>query len=86
MGGRPTRRGRYHKTWWWRMSEPQKIFSRRVRLIRMTEDPDAPPPGTMGTVAYEDDKGTLLVQWDNGSTLGLIRGVDEWQEVGENGQ
>lgn len=42
----------------------------RVRLERM-DDPQAPPVGTEGTVIHVDDLGTIHVQWDNGSALGV---------------
>ena len=30
----------------------------------------APPIGTLGTVMYVDDTGTIHIKWDNDSTLG----------------
>ena len=47
----------------------------RVELVRM-DDPQAPPEGTKGTVVAVDDTGLLLVNWDNGSGLNVIYGVD----------
>ena len=47
----------------------------RVELVRM-EDPQAPPVGTKGTVKGVDDAGSILVNWDNGSTLSLVYGED----------
>lgn len=41
------------------------------------------PPGTEGTVQSTDDTGTVHVEWDNGSRLGLIAGRDEWEPVVE---
>ena len=38
----------------------------RITLHSM-DDPQAPPPGTKGTVAYVDDMGTIGIEWDNGS-------------------
>jgi len=52
----------------------------RVKLIHMN-DVQAPPPDTMGTVTYVDDMGTIHVRWDNGSSLGLIYGEDEFLTV-----
>ena len=52
---------------------------RRVELVRMN-DPAAPPTGTMGTVTRIGALGDLEVEWDDGSHLHLIRGVDEWLE------
>lgn len=48
----------------------------RVRLVMM-EDPFAPPIGTLGTVKGVDDIGSLLVEWDNGSSLNVLYGVDQ---------
>ena len=47
----------------------------RVELIQMN-DSGAPPAGTRGTVKGVDDIGSILVVWDNGSTLSLAYGVD----------
>ncbi len=47
----------------------------RMELISM-DDPQAPPEGTLGTVIAVDDIGSLLVDWDNGSGLNVIYGVD----------
>lgn len=47
----------------------------RVELISMS-DPYAPPKGTQGTVIGIDDIGSLLVQWDNGSSLNVLYGED----------
>lgn len=48
----------------------------RVELIRM-EDPQAPPVGTKGTVTAVDDIGTIHVNWDTGSSLGIAYGEDQ---------
>lgn len=49
---------------------------KRVVLIEM-DDINSPPTGTKGTVIGVDDIGSILVDWDNGSTLNVIYGVDE---------
>lgn len=54
----------------------------RVELIRMN-DVQAPPKGTLGTVFYVDDIGTIHVRWDNGSSLGVVYGEDECRVVSE---
>lgn len=53
----------------------QYVKGARVRLERM-EDFQAPPIGTLGTVTRVDDAGSIHVNWDNGSTLAVIHGVD----------
>lgn len=47
----------------------------RVELINM-DDVQAPPEGTRGTVLGVDDTGSLMVNWDNGSGLNVVYGVD----------
>lgn len=48
----------------------------RVELIKM-DDKQAPPIGTRGTVKGVDDIGSIMVAWDNGSSLNVIYGEDE---------
>lgn len=43
----------------------------RVTLIHC-DDPDAPDPGTKGTVTFVDDQDTVFVDWDNKTSLGMI--------------
>ena len=52
----------------------------RVELVQM-DDAQAPPIGTKGTVTGVDDTGSLLVDWDNGSGLNVIWGVDVVRKV-----
>lgn len=47
----------------------------RIALVQM-DDTQAPPISTKGTVVSVDDTGSLLVQWDNGSGLNVIDGVN----------
>lgn len=53
---------------------------RRVELLQM-DDAQAPPIGTQGTVTGVDDTGSLLVDWDNGSGLNVIYGVDRVKKL-----
>lgn len=48
----------------------------RVELIKM-DDKQAPPIGIKGTVLGVDDIGSIMVAWDNGSSLNVIYGEDE---------
>lgn len=52
----------------------------RVELLQM-DDAQAPPIGTQGTVTGVDDTGSLLVDWDNGSGLNVIYGVDRVKKL-----
>lgn len=49
---------------------------KRVELVKM-DDPQAPPVKTHGTVRHVDDIGTIHVEWDNGSSLGVVFGDDD---------
>lgn len=51
-----------------------------VELVCM-DDVQAPPIGTKGTVIGVDDIGSIMVNWDNGSSLNLIYGVDKFKVV-----
>ena len=46
-----------------------------VSLISM-QDAQGPKPGTLGKVSFVDDVGTVHVDWENGSSLGVIIGID----------
>ncbi len=56
----------------------------RVELVWM-DDPQAPPPGTFGTVIGVDDIGSIMVRWDNGCGLHVAFGADECRKVSEEG-
>ena len=52
----------------------------RVELLEM-DDVQAPPIGTKGTVVGVDDIGSILVSWDNGSSLNVVYGEDIVKKV-----
>ena len=54
----------------------------RVELVSM-DDPQAPPIGTCGTVRGVDDAGSILIKWDNGSSLSALYGIDVVTKRGE---
>ena len=54
----------------------------RVELLQM-DDVQAPPIGTKGTVTGIDDTGALLVNWDNGSGLNVIYGIDRVRKAAD---
>ena len=53
-----------------------------VELISM-DDAQSPPPGTLGRIQGVDDAGSILVRWQNGSSLSLIPEVDDFHIVKE---
>ena len=52
----------------------------RVKLVEMN-DIQAPPIGTLETVMYVDDIGTIHIKWDNGSTLGVAYPEDRVTKI-----
>ena len=52
----------------------------RVELVQM-DDVQAPPIGTKGTVIGVDDIGSIMVRWDNGSSLSVVYGEDFCRRV-----
>ena len=55
----------------------------RIRLLSMPDDPDPIPAGSTGTVVSVTT-GTfaqLEVEWDNGRSLALIPGVDQYEII-----
>lgn len=55
----------------------------RIRMIHM-DDPYAPvESGMTGSVAYIDDAGSIHMHWDNGRSLALIPGEDEFTIIKE---
>lgn len=55
------------------------LEGRRVQLERCDDPYTELRPGDLGIVTGEDDAGQLMVRWDSGSTLSLIREAgDRW--------
>lgn len=53
----------------------------RIELIHM-DDPYAPiESGTKGTVECVDDAGNIHLLWDNGRTLALVPGEDQFKII-----
>lgn len=56
-----------------------ELTGKRVELIRMEDPYTNLKPGDKGTIKGEDDMNHILVSWDNGSSLNLIKDVDEYK-------
>ncbi len=54
----------------------------RVELVRM-DDIQAPPMGTKGIVIGVDDTGSIMVRWENGSSLNVVYGEDLCRRIEE---
>ena len=57
----------------------------RVKLLEM-DDCFAPPIGTLGTVIAVDDTASLIMCWDNGSSLNVVFGQDRVAKVTGEGK
>lgn len=52
-----------------------------IALVSVADPHTRLEPNDTGEVLFVDDAGTVHVAWDNGSTLGLIPGVDHWRRI-----
>lgn len=55
----------------------------RIKLIEMHDPYRKIDAGMIGTVKLVDDIGTVHVNWENGSTLGLVYGEDKYEILSE---
>lgn len=53
----------------------------RIKLNHMAEDIFPVADGTPGEVAFVDDAGQIHMKRDNGRTLALIPGVDDFVKI-----
>lgn len=52
-----------------------------VELIEMNDPYRKMPPGLKGEVVCVDDAGSIHVNWQNGSTLAAIHGIDRIRKI-----
>ena len=53
----------------------------RIKLIEMNDPWNPVEPGTEGTVQLVDDIGQIHMKWDNGRTLALVPGQDQFKII-----
>ena len=61
------------------------VAGKRVRLTRMNDPYTKLKSGDKGTVGFVDDIGTIFVNWDCGSSLGVVFGEDQCEIIEEDG-
>ena len=72
---------------WYRLRNKAKIYKEmypkgtRIEIISMENDPKPIAPGTKGTVEFVDSIGTVHCTFDNGRSLGLIPGEDQFRKI-----
>lgn len=55
----------------------------KVQLIKMYDLTNPVSSGTKGVIDHIDDGGTIHVNWETGSSLGLVVGIDEFKILEE---
>ena len=53
----------------------------RVELIHMDDPYTKLKPGDQGVVSHVDDVGTIFVNWNSKSGLGVVYGVDSIKKI-----
>jgi hypothetical protein len=61
------------------------LIGKRIRLDSTSDPYTNLRPGDEGVVRFVDALGTISVQWENGSTLGLVPREDTYTIIDENG-
>lgn len=58
----------------------RKIYTKgsRVKLIHTDDEFTELRSGDVGNVVLVDDYGTVFIDWDTGSRLGMIVGIDDF--------
>ena len=56
-----------------------KLKGKQIELISTSDPYTELKPGDRGTVDFVDDMGTIHVNWDNGSHLGLVPVEDRYK-------
>ena len=66
--------------------DPDCKVGHRIRLLGLPDDPDPLPTGTTGTVVSiaEGPMAQVCVDWDNGRSLMLIPGVDQFEVIADD--
>ena len=65
----------------------KELVGKRIKLLSMPNDPDPIPLGSEGLVEMVgsefDNTTQIFVMWDNGRSLILLGGLDEFQVLDE---
>lgn len=59
------------------------VAGTKIELVKMYDLLAPVPEGTKGIVNFVDDIGTIHINWENGSGLGLSVGIDEFKILEE---
>lgn len=64
----------------------EELVGKRVRFVHSDDQYTKLKKGDVGTVRFVDDFGTVHVNWDNGSSLGLLPEFDVFDVVEGGGK
>ena len=53
----------------------------RIELVQMNDPYTKLIPGDKGTVQFVDDAGGIHINWDNGSSLAAVYGIDRIRNI-----
>lgn len=70
----------YHRELVERMQEKYPPGT-RIEVVSLCNEEEHLKPGMKGTVVAVDDQPALLVDWDNGSSLSLLIGQDQFAVI-----
>lgn len=60
------------------LSKDETLIGKRIELISTTDPYTNLKPGEVGFITGIDDSATIHVEWQDGSILGLIPGIDNF--------
>jgi hypothetical protein len=63
------------------MTRDDSLKGKRVRLLYCSDRYTRLAPGEEGTITFIDSLGTVHVDWDSGSKLGMVPGEDRFEYV-----
>lgn len=59
----------------------QKFIGKRIRLIHTADEYTKLTSGSIGTITFIDDTGTIFADWEDGSKLGLLPDHDLFEII-----
>ena len=59
----------------------QKFIGKRIRLISTSDEHTNLASGSIGTITFVDDTGTIFADWEDGSKLGLLPDHDRFEII-----
>jgi RNase P/RNase MRP subunit p29 len=62
----------------------RELIGKRIRLVRMNDEPNPVESGTLGTIVHIGAD-VINVEWDNGRRLGVIVDHDEYEILESEG-